>query len=99
MLRVQAIVRMLATDEGGRRTSCSTGYRPTIRFGAVYTESSFTVAGDRLVMPGDECHVEISFVNPSYVRRWLVAGQEFDVTEASRKVGHGRILSVDQKEE
>ena len=95
MLRVEARLTLLATEEGGRRTYCTTGYRPTIRFGTTYTESSFEFAENIKAMPGDECHVYIQFINPSFVRQWLVEGQEFDVTEGSRKIGHGRIISIE----
>ena len=94
MLDVTARIRLLKTVEGGRTSYVRSGYRPNVRFGALYTDGSLTFLDRQQAYPGDECEVRVTFVNPDYVRESLVVGASFDITEGPRKVGEGTILSI-----
>ena len=94
MLEVLARIKLLPTTEGGRSSFVRTGYRPTIRFADLYTDGSFTFVDCEEAQPGDECEAKLTFVNPSYVREYLRVGSRFDITEGTRKVGEGEILSI-----
>ena len=93
-MTVSAWIRLLRTEDGGRLTAVRTGYRPTVRFGNTYTESSIDLIGRDVLAPGEECQAQIVFVNADYVEEFLRPEQTFDITEGTRKVGAGRILMV-----
>jgi len=94
MLHVTARIKLLNTEEGGRTSFVRSGYRPNIRFGDLYTDGAFTFLDHQQAYPGDECEVRLTFVNPDYVRAYLMVGACFDITEGSQKVGEGVILSI-----
>ncbi len=71
MLNVVARIRLLPTAEGGRKSFVRTGYRPNIRFGDLYTDGSFTFMDREPAQPGDECEVQLTFLNPGYVSDYL----------------------------
>jgi translation elongation factor EF-Tu-like GTPase len=89
-----ARIRLLRHDEGGRLTAAASGYRPTIRFGDLYTAGALDLLDRDAVEPGEECEVRIRFPNPDYVEDFLRPQQKFDITEGPKKVGEGVILIV-----
>jgi translation elongation factor EF-Tu-like GTPase len=91
---VTARIRLLKTEAGGRTAFVRSGYRPNLRFGALYTDGAVTFVDRQQAYPGDECDVRITLVNPHYVRESLVIGTHFDIMEGPRKAGEGTILSL-----
>ena len=94
MLDVSARIRLLKTEEGGRTSFVCSGYRPTLRFGHLYTDGALTFLGRQQVYPGDACEVHLTLTNPDYVREYLVVGACFDIIEGPRKIGDGTLLSI-----
>ena len=94
MLHVTASIRLLKTEEGGRTSFVCSGYRPNMRFGALYTEGTLTFLDRQQAYPGDACEVQLTFVNPDYVRESLVVRARFDLMEGARKVGEGTLLAI-----
>jgi translation elongation factor EF-Tu-like GTPase len=94
MLHVTARIRLLKTVEGGRTSCVRSGYRPSFRFGGLYTDGALTFLDRQQVCPGDECVARVTFVNPDYVGEALVVGASFDIMEGSRKVGEGTMLAI-----
>ncbi len=52
MVEIVAAIRLLRTDEGGRRMPLVSGYRPTIRLGGLYTDVVLTLVGRSNNLPG-----------------------------------------------
>jgi translation elongation factor EF-Tu-like GTPase len=98
MLNVTARIKLLKTEEGGRTSFVRSGYRPNIRFGDLYTDGALTFLEHQQVYPGDKCAVRVTFRNPDYVRAYLRVGAYFDITEGSRKIGEGVILSIPENQ-
>ena len=94
MFHITARIRLLTTEEGGRTSYVRSGYRPTIRFGDLYTDGALTLLDRQQASPGDACEVHVTFVNPAYVREHLQVGTRFEITEGARKVGEGAILTA-----
>jgi translation elongation factor EF-Tu-like GTPase len=94
MLDVSARIKLLKTEEGGRTSFVRSGYRPTLRFGHLYTDGALTFLGRQQVYPGDACEVHLILTHPDYVREYLVAGAYFDIMEGSRKIGDGTLLAI-----
>jgi len=94
MLQVTARIKLLKTEEGGRTAFVRSGYRPNVRFGALYTDGALTFVDRQQASTGDACAVRLTFVRPDYVRESLVVGAHFDLMEGPRKVGEGTILSI-----
>jgi len=94
MLDVSARIRLLKTEKGGRTSFVCSGYRPTLRFGHLYTDGALTFLGCQQGYPGDVCAVHLTLTNPDYVREYLVVGACFDIMEGSRKIGDGTLLSI-----
>lgn len=94
MIDVLARIRLLKTEEGGRTSFVCSGYRPTFRFGHLYTDGALTFLGHQEVYPGDACEVQLTLTNPDYVREYLVVGACFDIMEGPRKIGDGTLLSI-----
>jgi translation elongation factor EF-Tu-like GTPase len=96
MLHATARIRLLKTEEGGRVSCVRSGYRPNIRFGALYTDVALTLWDRQQAYPGDDCEVGVTFVNLDYIREYLVTGASSKLMEGSRKVGEGTCLSIPQ---
>jgi translation elongation factor EF-Tu-like GTPase len=94
MLHVTARIKLLKTETGGCTSCVRSGYRPSIRFGDLYTDGALTLLDDQQVYPGDKCEVRVTFANLDYVRAYLRVGTCFDITEGPRRIGEGVILSI-----
>jgi len=94
MLDVRARIRLLKTEEGGRTSFVRSGYRPTFRFGPLYTDGALTFLDRQQVYPGDACEGHLTLTNPDYIREYLVVGACFDIMEGPRKIGAGTLLAI-----
>ena len=98
MLHVTARIKLLKTEAGGRTSYVRSGYRPSFRFGDLYTDGALTFLDHQQVYPGDKCEARITFANPDYVRANLRVGACFDITEGPQKIGEGVILSIPENQ-
>src|SRR5436853_7397426 len=94
MLHVTARIRLLKTAEGGRASFVRSGYRPSFRFGDLYTDGTLTFLDRQQAYPSDECEVRLTLANPDYVRGPLVVGAHFDIMAGPRKVVEGTTVSI-----
>ena len=93
---IEAEVRFLTTEQGGKRTACRTGYFPNHNFGIAGilndARHSFPDVGE--VRPGDTVRTQMTFIDPKAQKGRLYEGFEFTVQEGGRIVGHGRITKI-----
>lgn len=94
MATVRAKIRLLRTEEGGRLSGATSGYRPIVRVGDLHASGSIELLDRELIEPGDECEVNITILYRKYVEDHLTLGTTFDLTEGARKVGEGKVLAV-----
>ena len=93
---IEAEVRFLATEEGGKRQPCRSGYRTTHDFGleGTLTDALHVFPGVTEVLPGEAVTTRMSFLAPQYLQGRLYLGFRFTVQEANWIVGHGRITRI-----
>lgn len=96
---IEAEIRFLTTEEGGRRTPVKSGYRPPHDFdlkdGLIDARHDFV--GTEWVEPGGSVTSQLTFLAPEFLAGRLRPGFEFCVCEASRIVGRGRITKIFNK--
>ena len=84
----------MQTEEGGRLQWAKSGYRPLVRVEDLHASGSIELLDRDIIQPGDECEVNITFLDRAYVESLLKVGKVFDLTEGVRKVGEGEVLGV-----
>jgi translation elongation factor EF-Tu-like GTPase len=89
---VRAELRLLPTDEGGRKDPMLSGYRSLVRFGADEQDIGFEWHADAdPLRPGRAGTGRLEFWaldDPSP----FTAGHEFEVREGSRVIGYGTVI-------
>ncbi len=95
---IEAEIRFLTTEEGGRQSPVKSGYRPHHDFGLEVTQvdAAHIYADDEWVAPGDSVIAGLIFppISRRYLEGQLRQGLEFTVQEGARIVGRGRITEV-----
>ena len=87
-------VRFLTTEEGGRKNSVWSGYRPQFYYDRQDWDAVHEYPDVQTVLPGDTIKVYLSFLSPEYHSGKLSVGQEFLIREGSRTVAKGRITQI-----
>lgn len=96
---IDAEVELLPTEAGGRRRTVRSGYRPALWFGETSPTGEpalhsalLTFTGADSLTPGERAEVKIV---PLAWETWpdVGTGTEFDVIDAGRRVGSGRLRS------
>lgn len=95
---IEATVRLLKPEEGGRRSAIVSGYRCNCWIGTVvdgervYNDATFYLARD-LLEPGAE---GISWVRPHHPEFWvsLRPRSRFDLCEGPRVIGKAVVVRV-----
>ncbi|MFE2226468.1 elongation factor Tu [Streptomyces kronopolitis] len=88
--RFTAVLQVLATEEGGRRTPLSTGYRPQFHLRTADVTGRLDLGGRNLVHPGETVTVHVALDRPVP----LETGLGFVVREGGRTVGVGTVRTV-----
>lgn len=91
-----ALLQYKSTEEGGRKTAASSGYRPHIKFSFdEYMTSGMQLFIDtEFVLPGESVSAEISILSVEYFEGKLYEGLEFDFREGTHIVGTGKISKI-----
>lgn len=88
--RFTAVLQVLATEEGGRRTPLSTGYRPQFHLRTADVTGRLDLGGRNLAHPGETVAVQVALDRPVP----LETGLGFVVREGGRTVGVGTVRTV-----
>ena len=93
---IEAEIRFLTTEEGGRRTAVRSDYRPDHAMGqsGILNGARHIFVTSDEVAPGETVRSQMTFIAPEYQYGRLFVGMEFTVQEGSKIVGRGRILRV-----
>jgi translation elongation factor EF-Tu-like GTPase len=93
---IEAEVRFLSTEEGGKTIPCRSGYRPNHDFGieGALNDAHHDFPDGAEVRPGDTARSLMSFLDPEAQRGRLYEGFTFTVQEGRRVIGQGRITKV-----
>lgn len=88
--RLTAVLRVLATEEGGRRTPLASGYRPQFHLRTADVTGRLDLGGRGLAHPGETVTVHVELDRPVP----LETGLGFVVREGGRTVGAGAVRTV-----
>jgi translation elongation factor EF-Tu-like GTPase len=100
LITVKAKLRLRTTEEGGRHTWVTTGYRPNHVFeynkkgnliGSYIGEITFD---KEWLQPGDEEMVTVRFLPGESIKKYLNVGQKWWIHEGAQLVGEAEILEV-----
>lgn len=96
---IEAEIRFVMTEEGGRETLARTGYRPHHDFGVdgMQFDAVHEFVDREWVSPGETVTAILSFMGTGYqdyLTGRLHEGFAFTVREGARIVGRGRITKV-----
>ena len=93
--KYEANIYCLKTEEGGRKTSFSTGYRPQLFFKTADSACEILLPeGAKIAMPGDNLTVKFELNYPLS----MVEGSRFTLREGGRTVAVGIISKILPKE-
>jgi len=89
--KFKAEAYILTKDEGGRHTPFFNGYRPQFYFRTTDVTGVVTLPeGTEMVMPGDNCSMEVALVTPIAMEKEL----RFAIREGGRTVGAGVVSEI-----
>ena len=89
--KFKAEAYVLSKDEGGRHTPFFTKYRPQFYFRTTDVTGEVELpAGTEMVMPGDNCEMEVTLINPIAMDE----GLRFAIREGGRTVGAGVVSKI-----
>jgi len=93
---IEAEIRFLTTDAGGRRTPVMSGYRPNHDFGIpdMMNDAQHEYIDKDRVFPGEPVNARLWFLRPDFQIGRLYIGMPFTVQEGARLVGNGKITRV-----
>ena len=95
---VEAIIFMLPTEESGRKTGITSGYRPNHNFfGPENTEMRFgevTFEENAWIQPGETKRAIVHFIIPDGYQIDFQPGLTWLIQEGSHHVGNGTVLFV-----
>ena len=93
---IEAEIRFLTTEEGGRHTAVRSDYRPDHAMGhpEILNGARHIFLDRESVEPGGSARSQMIFTVPEYQYGRLFVGMEFTVQEGSKIVAKGRILRV-----
>ncbi|MEM6327372.1 MAG: hypothetical protein AAF791_09670 [Bacteroidota bacterium] len=93
----EADLYLLTTDEGGRRSGISAGYKPTFNFerpDKMHNMGGFAEPDFDGLELGTTVHTGFRLGAPEFNKGRLYVGQTFTIKEGGRIVGRGRITAV-----
>jgi elongation factor Tu len=82
-----AQVYLLSTEEGGRRTGLTTGYRPQFYFRTTDVVGNVELHDTAVALPGDSVAMTVSLGKPIA----MTEGLGFAIREGNRTVGAGSV--------
>jgi elongation factor Tu len=89
--KFKAEAYILTKDEGGRHTPFFTNYRPQFYFRTTDVTGVVTLPeGTEMVMPGDNCEMEVELIVPIAMEEKL----RFAIREGGRTVGAGVVSAI-----
>jgi len=89
--KFKAEAYILTKDEGGRHTPFFTNYRPQFYFRTTDVTGVVSLPeGTEMVMPGDNCEMEVELIVPIAMEEKL----RFAIREGGRTVGAGVVASI-----
>lgn len=99
LIKVNALFKLISTNEGGRRTGIFSGYRPNHVF--EYHENGEMIEGlmgdvrfekPEVLEPGAECKVVVRFLLSQRIERFMEKGRIWYIHEGPNRIGTAKII-------
>ena len=86
----------LTTQQGGRKTTAKSGYRPQVKFDFEERQTSGqqTFIDKEFVSPGETVVAKIKVLCPDFFSNKLTEGMNFEFREAATIIGTGKIKQI-----
>lgn len=91
---IEAEIRFLTTEEGGRNTPVRSGYRPQFYYDRHDWDAHQEYPDVEWVHPGETARTLLRFLSPDAHLGRVQVGMEFEVREGARVVGRGRVTEI-----
>ena len=91
-----AELKYRTTEQGGRKTSAHSGYRPQVKFDftEMQTSGQQTFLDKEFVSPGDTVNAKIRILSVDYFANKLTEGMQFEFREGDKIIGAGLIKQI-----
>jgi len=91
-----AELQYLTTEQGGRKTPASSGYRPQVKFNfaEMQTSGQQIFIDKETVYPGEKVDAKIKILSPDYFADCLTEGMNFEFREGPTLIGTGQIKYI-----
>lgn len=96
---IEAEIRFLTTEEGGRTTPARSGYRPQFYYDGHDWDAHQVYPDAEWVKPGDSVRTLLWFLSPDVHAGRVHVGMDFEIREGARVVGRGHITKILNLEE
>ena len=91
---IEAEIRFLRTDEGGRQGPARTGYRPQFYYDGHDWDAVHEYPDREWVYPGDTVTAYMTFLSPDCHVGRIQPGTSFQIREGTKVVAEGRVTRV-----
>lgn len=91
---IEAEIRFLTAEEGGRHTPAKSGYRPQFYYNGHDWDAHQEYPDAGWVHPGETARMLLWFLCPDAHFGRVQVGMEFEVREGARVVGRGRVTKI-----
>jgi translation elongation factor EF-Tu-like GTPase len=91
---IEAEIRFLTAEEGGRHTPARSGYRPQFYYDGHDWDALQEYPDVEWVHPGETARTLLWFLSPDAQLGRVHEGMEFEVREGARVVGRGRVTKI-----
>lgn len=94
-----ASLKYKSTEQGGRKTPATSGYRPQVKFDFTEMQTSGIqkFIDTEKVYPGETVLAEIAILSPQFFENQLEIGMEFEFREGATIIGYGKIIEIKNK--
>jgi len=91
---IEAEIRFLTKEEGGRISPVFSGYRPQFYYDGRDWNAPHEYPDTYTVNPGDTVRAYLGFMSPQEHHGKIDVGMEFKIREGSRIVGEGVVTKI-----
>jgi len=97
-VRIRALISMLRTEDGGRRTGIRSGYRPNHNFGSAEGRTFYIgqidFPGETLIEPGQAAEMVVTFIPGPGLQEALQLGRCWRIQEGPKLVATGKVTEL-----
>jgi translation elongation factor EF-Tu-like GTPase len=91
---IEAKINFLKTEDGGRQTAVTSGYRPQFHYEGEDWDAIQTYPDVDWVQPGDMVRAFLRFTKPDAHRGRIFHGMTFEVREGPNVVARGVVTGI-----